>query len=64
MDHLTKSQALKYLRKGHFPPGSMGPKVKSAIDFLEYGGKKVVVTSLESAYDALKGNTGTTIVND
>lgn len=64
LDHLTKSQAFKYLGKGHFPPGSMGPKVKSAIDFLEYGGKKVVVTSLESAYDALKGNTGTTIEHD
>jgi len=42
----------------------MGPKVKSAIDFLDYGGKKVVVTSLESALDALKGNTGTTIEDD
>ncbi len=61
LDHLSKSEALKYLEEGHFPPGSMGPKVKSAIDFLDYGGKKVVVTSLESALDALKGNTGTTI---
>jgi carbamate kinase len=64
LDYLTKSQALKYLREGHFPPGSMGPKVKSAIDFLDYGGKKVVVTSLESALDALKGDTGTTIEDD
>ncbi|NYB27784.1 MAG: carbamate kinase [Methanobacteriaceae archaeon] len=61
LDHLSKSEALKYLEEGHFPPGSMGPKVKSAIDFLDFGGKKVVVTSLESALDALKGNTGTTI---
>jgi carbamate kinase len=64
LDYLTKSQALKYLTEGHFPPGSMGPKVKSAIDFLDYGGKKVVVTSLESALDALKGDTGTTIEDD
>lgn len=64
LDHLSKSEALKYLEEGHFPPGSMGPKVKSAIDFLDYGGKKVVVTSLESALDALKGNTGTTIEDD
>lgn len=64
LDHLTKSQALKYFSEGHFPPGSMGPKVKSAIDFLDYGGKKVVVTSLESALDALKGSTGTTIEDD
>lgn len=64
LDHLNKSQAIQYLEEGHFPPGSMGPKVKSAVNFLENGGKKVVVTSLESALDALKGNTGTTIENE
>ncbi len=62
LDHLTRSQALQYLREGHFPPGSMGTKVKSAIDFLDDGGKKVVVTSLESALSALNGDAGTTIV--
>lgn len=62
LHHLTRSQALQYLREGHFPPGSMGPKVKSAIDFLDSGGKKVVVTSLESALSALNGDAGTTIV--
>lgn len=64
LDHLSKSQALEYFKEGHFPPGSMGPKVKSAIDFLDNGGKKVVVTSLELALDALKGNAGTTIEDD
>lgn len=61
IDHMTKSQAVQYLEEGHFPEGSMGPKVKSAIDFLDRGGKKVVVTSLESALDALLGKTGTII---
>ncbi len=64
LDHINKSQALQYLKEGHFPPGSMGPKVKSAINFLEKGGKKVVVTSLECALNALKGNAGTIIEND
>ena len=64
LDYINKSQAIQYLREGHFPVGSMGPKVESAIKFLENGGKKVVITSLESAMNALKGNTGTTIVDD
>lgn len=64
LDFIKVSQAIQYLREGHFPAGSMGPKVQSAINFLEKGGKKVIVTSLESAMDALKGNCGTTIVDD
>lgn len=61
LDHLTKSQAIQYLKEGHFPPGSMEPKVKSAINFLDNGGKKVVITSLKKAMDALRGDAGTII---
>ncbi|HTX61207.1 MAG TPA: carbamate kinase [Methanobacterium sp.] len=64
LDNMTRSEALKYLDEGHFPAGSMGPKVKSAINFLDNGGKKVVVTSLENALNALKGNSSTIIVKD
>lgn len=64
LESLTGKEALKYLDKGHFPAGSMGPKVKSAINFLDSGGKKVVVTSLENALNALKGKSGTIIVKD
>ncbi|MCH8941175.1 MAG: hypothetical protein IIA48_01845 [Bacteroidetes bacterium] len=45
-----------------FPPGSMGPKIKSAINFIEGGGKKVRITKAELYYETLKGNAGTTIV--
>ncbi|HDS01183.1 MAG TPA: carbamate kinase [candidate division Zixibacteria bacterium] len=51
----------KYLEQGHFPPGSMGPKVEAALGFLEMGGKKVIITSIENAYEAVIGNAGTTI---
>ena len=64
IDKMTISQANKYLIEGHFPEGSMGPKVESAINFLEKGGKKVIITSLEHAVDALKGDVGTTITLD
>ena len=64
IDKMTISQANEYLIEGHFPEGSMGPKVKSAINFLEKGGKKVIITSLEHAVDAVKGDVGTTITLD
>jgi carbamate kinase len=61
LDHMTVEEARKYSAEGHFLPGSMGPKIESAIDFLESGGKKTVITSLELAVDALEGRAGTTI---
>ncbi|MDK2465212.1 MAG: carbamate kinase, partial [Candidatus Korarchaeota archaeon] len=46
-------------------PGSMGPKVKACIRFIEEaGGKAAIITHLEKALDALEGKTGTWIVPD
>ena len=64
LDYCTVSEAEKYLEEGHFGVGSMEPKIKSAIYFLEHYGKKVVLTSLKKLEDALKGNSGTTITKD
>jgi|SRR5690554_915733 len=61
LDTLTVAEAEKHLAEGQFPPGSMGPKIKAAVNFLKNGGKEVVVTSVESVVDALHGNTGTLI---
>ena len=49
---------------GHFPPGSMGPKIKAAIKFLEAGGDVVSITSFENAGRALRGDAGTRIVRE
>lgn len=59
LDKLTISDAKKYLAAGEFAKGSMGPKVEAACNFLEKGGKKAIITSLEKAKDALKGKSGT-----
>ena len=64
LDRCTVSEAEKFLEEGHFGVGSMEPKIKSAIYFLEHYGKKVVLTSLKKLEDALKGNSGTTIIKD
>lgn len=64
LSNLTVSEAKKYLEQGQFPKGSMGPKIEAAIKFLEAGGKRVIITNVERVADAVKGITGTQIVND
>jgi len=62
IDRMTLAEAKRYLSEGHFLAGSMGPKVNACIRFLEWGGKRAVITSLDKAIDALEGKTGTEIV--
>jgi carbamate kinase len=52
----------RYQEAGHFPPGSMGPKVEAAIRFLEKGGKRAIIADLREALPALRGETGTHIL--
>jgi carbamate kinase len=61
IDEMTAAQAEEYLSQGQFPPGSMGPKIEAAIDFLRNGGSKVVISSIDKAADAVFGNSGTVI---
>jgi carbamate kinase len=63
LDKLTVEEAKRYRKEGHFPAGSMGPKIEAAIQFLESGGREVIITSIPKAYDAVKKKTaGTRIV--
>ncbi len=50
-----------YYMQDHFPPGSMGPKIEAAINFLEKGGKKVIICSPGNLQKALKGSSATII---
>jgi carbamate kinase len=59
---ITVAEAKKYLREGQFARGSMEPKMLAAIRFIEWGGKRAIITSLDKAYDAIEGKTGTEIV--
>lgn len=52
----------RYLAEGHFPAGSMGPKVQAAVDFIKNGGREVVITSPEFLDAALNHGKGTHIV--
>ncbi len=63
LDRITVETAKKMLADGQFPPGSMGPKIKAAIQFLESGGEIVIITSVEKHLNAMRGETGTKIVH-
>ena len=39
----------------------MGPKIQAAINFITQGGKKVIISSIDNAVDALDGKNGTVI---
>jgi carbamate kinase len=69
LKRLSVAEAERHMKDGQFPPGSMGPKVGSAIRFVKAGerrsGKKVkrkvIITSIEKIEKALKGKCGTLI---
>lgn len=59
LDKLTVEDAKKYLAEGQFGKGSMEPKVKAILNFLECGGKKALITNPDNMRRALRGETGT-----
>ena len=62
LTNMNLADAAKYCNEGQFAPGSMLPKVQAAMKFVRaYPNKKAIITSLDNAIDALRGETGTTI---
>jgi carbamate kinase len=64
LDVVPVSKAREMLEHNQFPPGSMGPKVRAAIQFVETRGKEVLITDAEHLKDALARTSGTYVVPD
>jgi carbamate kinase len=62
LDSLSLAEAKRYLAEGHFAKGSMEPKIRACIYFLEHGGKQALITNPENLENALQGRTGTRLV--
>lgn len=62
LGRVTAAELRKYYDDGQFPAGSMGPKVQAALEFLDAGGKEVVITCPENLKNALDAGGGTHIV--
>jgi carbamate kinase len=61
LEKVTASELRALAAEGHFASGSMGPKVDAACRFVEGGGQRSVVTSLDRITDALAGRAGTLV---
>lgn len=64
LDRMTLAEAKQYLEEGHFGKGSMEPKIRAIVGFLEAGGKEALITDPENIERALAGKTGTRIVKE
>jgi len=65
LSRLTVQEAYRYIEEGHFAPGSMLPKIRAALKFVQSKpGRKALITSLEKAKEGLEGKTGTVVVAD
>ncbi len=65
VDRLTTEEAQRHLDEGQFPPGSMGPKIEAAIEFLrgcKPGDARALICDIEHMGDALAGRSGTEII--
>jgi carbamate kinase len=62
LSRITVAEAEQHLADGQFPPGSMGPKIQAAIEFVRNSGKDVLITDVENLREALDGTAGTVIV--
>jgi carbamate kinase len=60
--HLSWEEARTHLRQGEFAAGSMGPKVEAALRFLDFGGKRALITAPEFMSAAVGGAAGTEIL--
>lgn len=60
---LNVKDARDFLKQGNAGKGSMRPKLEAALRFLEGGGRRAVITGLDSITTGVKGNAGTQIVS-
>jgi len=60
---ITVEEAVERLKKHEFPDGSMGPKVEAAVQFLEEGGRRAVIASIEEVEEAAAGRAGTEFIS-
>jgi carbamate kinase len=62
IDVMTAGEARKWLAEGQFPPGSMGPKIEGALEYIEKGGKEAIITHERHVVDAMREGACTRIV--
>ncbi len=62
LETVTVEELGALAQAGHFPPGTVGPKVEAVSAFVRSGGRNAVVCALEDIEAAAAGRAGTRIV--
>lgn len=64
LSRMTLAEVRRYMAAGEFPPGSMGPKIQAAVEFVQASSDNtVIITDVEHLRDALEGKAGTMITS-
>ncbi len=61
---VSASELARHQAAGHFPVGSMGPKIQSVLRYLSEGGSEAIIASAENLRRAVEGSAGTHIFPD
>jgi len=61
LDKVRVEELERYFAEGHFPPGSMGPKVQAVINFVKKTRKRAAIGALEEGYEVFSGIKGTQV---
>jgi carbamate kinase len=64
LEQLTRAEAEKYLAEGHFAEGSMAPKIRAIIAYLDRPGRRGLITDPPNIGRALAGQAGTMLISD
>ena len=64
LERVSTAELASYARAGHFPPGNMGPKIESILQFMRGGGAEAIITSCDTLCAAVAGKAGTRIISD
>ena len=57
--YFTREEIETLYAEGHFPPGSMGPKIEAVVHFLKQGGRRALITDPDNLPLAMEGRAGT-----
>jgi carbamate kinase len=64
IQRMNFDEAINFLRSNKDSKGSMGPKVEAALQFIQSGGNRAVITSINAICESIKGTAGTQIIQN
>ena len=64
LERLTRAQAEAYLAEGQFAEGSMAPKIRAIVRYLDRPGRRGLITDPQNIGAALAGHAGTVLTFD